>query len=42
MTVELADKLYREHGLISICNDGKFIDFANYLEKEKPLPPASK
>ena len=32
MSIQLADKLYKEYGVISICNDGKFVDFG--IEKE--------
>ena len=31
LTVEVADKLYRENGLVVVAEDGKFIRF----EKEK-------
>lgn len=33
LSIQLAEKLYREHGLISVCNDGVFVDFE--IEKEK-------
>ncbi|KXG78257.1 hypothetical protein [Thermotalea metallivorans] len=35
LTIQLADNLYREHGLISIIHDGKFVEFENYIEKEE-------
>jgi len=35
ISTQLADKLYKEYGIISIVNDGKFVDFEDYIEKEK-------
>ncbi|QUH21102.1 hypothetical protein [Alkaliphilus sp. B6464] len=35
ISVQLADKLYRENGLVTIVRNGKFKDFEDYIEKEK-------
>jgi len=41
MSVQLADKLYREFGLVSIIENGRFVDFADQLEKGKDYSAAA-
>lgn len=41
MSAQLADKLYREYGLVSIIENGRFVDFADQLEKGKDYPTAA-
>ncbi len=35
MCVQLADRLYREHGIITTVKNGRFVKFEDYLEKEE-------
>lgn len=35
MSIQLADKLYKQHGLVTIVENGRFIEFADYIEIEK-------
>ncbi len=33
ITIQLAEKLYKEHVLITIVRDRRFVDFEDYIEK---------
>ena len=35
INLETAEKLYSEHGIISVCEDGKFVRFENDTENEE-------
>lgn len=34
ISVQLVDRLYREHGIITKVKNGIFVDFEDYIEKE--------
>jgi len=33
ISIQLADKLYRENGIVTIFRNGKFVKFAKHIEK---------
>lgn len=35
ISIQLVDKLYRESGIVTVVKNGRFIEFADYIEIEK-------
>lgn len=35
MCVQLADRLYRQNGIVTKVKNGRFVEFEEYMEKEK-------